>query len=145
MATKASGSFDIVLGMEDVGGRSNICLAFGSGLFRKLGWSSGDWLQFDLSQERVISLTKVDEPSETSFYAKEIKLVNGFYKLCIYTKAYAFPYNTVELAKDQATYNVHTRTLSLNIPEAYVTPPEPEVPPSKILRVEDIAAAFSKL
>ena len=147
MTTKSSGSFGIILGMEDIGGRSNLCLSFGSGLFRKLGWSSGDWLQFDVSQENIIAISKIPEPTETSFYAKKIKLSSGFYKLCFYSKLYKFPRPAVELSKDKATFNVQTRALSLAMPSEYVVMPEPEpqLKAFKDLQVEDIAAAFRKL
>ncbi|MDD5393665.1 MAG: hypothetical protein PHE17_11665 [Thiothrix sp.] len=147
MTTKnAAGSFDIILGMEDIGGRSNICLTFGAGLFRKLGWSSGDWLQFDVSREGFIAFSKIPEPSETSFYAKKIKLVSGFYKICFYSKLYTFPKNA-HFAKDKATFNLETRTLTLEIPNEYCQQPEeaPQLKPIQELNVEDIAAAFRKL
>jgi hypothetical protein len=148
MTTKNStGSFDIILGMEEIGGRSNVCLSFGAGLFRKLGWSSSDWIQFDTSREGFLAFSKIPEPAETSFYAKKIKLVSGFFKICFYSKIYTFPKNT-PFAKDKATFNLETRTLTLAMPLEYFTPPEPEAPvrkPIQELQVEDIAAAFRKL
>ncbi len=146
MTTKNSaGSFDIILGMEEISGRNNVCIAFGAGLFRKLGWSSGDWIQFDVSKESFISFRKIPEPSETSFYARKIKLTSGSYRICFYSKYYSFPQDT-SFAKEKATYNIESRTLTLEIPEEYCLRPE-EQPQneSKPLSVDDIAAAFRKL
>ena len=148
MATKnPSGSFDIILSMEETGGRNNICLSFGSGLFRKLGWSSGDWLNFDANQDGAIALKKIPEPSGTPFHAKKIKRAGGFYKICFYSGRYTFP-NKVGLAKDKASFNLETGALTLAIPDGYwqqqdVQPPAPK--PTGGLQVEDIAAAFRKL
>lgn len=143
----SSGSFDIFLGREDVGGRLNICLSFGSGLFRKLGWTSGDWLEFDLSREGFIALKKIPdpEPEATPFYARKIKLSSGFYKLCFYSRDYRFP-RSVELSKEKASFNLNTRALTLEIPEEYwqITEPEPFIERAA-LTVDDIAAAFRKL
>lgn len=143
----SSGSFDILLGREDVGGRLNICLSFGSGLFRKLGWTSGDWLEFDLNQQGFIALKKIPdpEPETTPFYARKIKLSAGFYKLCFYSRDYRFP-KSVELSKEKASFNLNTRTLTLEIPEEYWLTSEPEPVIEKLeLTVDDIAAAFKKL
>lgn len=147
MNTKAqvSGSFDILLGMEDISGRSNVCLSFGSGLFRKLGWSSGDWLKFDASTEGIIALNKIPEPSEASFYARKIKLANGFYQICFYSKLFKFPSTPVYLPKEQAMFNLQTRTLSLHIPQEYQVSTDILLKPVHELQVEDIAAAFKKL
>ncbi len=134
----SSGSFDIILSMETVGGRNNTCLTFGAGLFRKLGWSSGDWLSFDISDPSIIALQKIDEPSTDSaaLYARKIKLNAGFYKICFYSKHYNVT-TPVELSKTTARFNLETRILSLEIPEEY----RKKAP----LQVEDIAAAFRKL
>lgn len=141
----SSGSFDIILSMEYISGRENICLSFGSGLFRKLGWSSGDWLEFDTSEQGRISLHKVAEPSETAFNTRKIKLQSGFYKVCFYSGMYIVP-DPVELSKDTASFNAESWTLSLQIPEDYwVSEQEQAMPPMRELTVDDIAAAFGKL
>lgn len=149
MMTKqmSSGSFDIFLGREEVGGRLNICLSFGSGLFRKLNWTSGDWLEFDLSREGLIALRKIAEPDPEAipFYARKIKLSNGFYKVCFYSREYRFP-KSVEFSKHKASFNVNTRTLTLEIPEEYWQEVAPEpIMHKPSLTVDDIAAAFKKL
>jgi hypothetical protein len=146
MTTRNSaGSFDIILGMEEISGRNNVCISFGAGLFRKLGWSSGEWIQFDVSKEGFIAFHKIPEPGETSFYAKKIKLTAGFYRICFYSKHYVFPQDT-PFAKEKATYNIESRTLTLEIPEEYCQQPEEQPQKeSKQLSVQDIAAAFRKL
>lgn len=137
----STGSFDIIMSMEEVGGRENVCLAFGAGLFRKLGWSSGDWLCFDANKLGFISLEKISDPSESLFYARKIKLVNGFYKVCFYSRYYTFP-KEIALSKEKATFNLTSRALTLAIPPEYWY-----TEPARVqeLRVEDIAAAFKKL
>lgn len=141
----APGSFDIILDMEHVGGRDNLCLSFGAGLFRKLGWGSGDWLAFDTSETGKIAFKQVAEPSETAFNLRKIKLQSGFYKVCFYSPLYSFP-KAMELSKEKASFNANTWTLTLHIPEDYHVPPiPPEIQPPRTLSVADIAAAFSKL
>ncbi|MEN9503478.1 MAG: hypothetical protein RI964_2763 [Pseudomonadota bacterium] len=134
----STGSFDIILSMETVGGRNNTCLSFGAGLFRKLGWSSGDWLSFDISEPSIIALQKIEEPSTDSaaLYARKLKLNAGFYKICFYSKNYNVT-QAVELSKTTARFNLESRVLTLEIPEEY----RKKAP----LQVEDIAAAFRKL
>lgn len=138
----STGSFDIILSMEEISGRDNVCLSFGAGLFRKLGWSSGDWLSFDVSCPGFISLEKMAAPSESLFYARKIKLNAGFYKVCFYSRLYNFP-KDFYLSKEKAMFNLESRKLTLEIPAEYwqvATPPKVQE-----LRVEDIAAAFRKL
>ncbi len=137
----STGSFDIIMSMEEVGGRDNVCLAFGAGLFRKLGWTSGDWLCFDANKLGFISLEKISDPSESLFYARKIKLANGFYKVCFYSRYYNFP-QEIALSKDKASFNLNTRTLTLEIPPEYWQSATARV---QELSVEDIAAAFKKL
>ncbi len=134
----STGSFDIILSMETVAGRNNTCLAFGAGLFRKLGWSSGDWLSFDISEPSIIALQKIEEPEgdAAAFYARKIKLNGGFYKICFYSKNYHVN-QPVELSKNTTRFNLETRVLSVEIPETY----RQRAP----LQVEDIAAAFRRL
>lgn len=139
----SSGSYDIILDMEYVGGRNNLCLSFGAGLFRKLGWSSGDWLEFDTSEKGQIAFKQVEEPTETLFNARKIKLQSGFYKICFYSALYKFP-KAVELSKEKASFNVNTWTLTLEIPEEYQVSQEVLNQP-RALTVDDIAAAFGKL
>lgn len=141
----SSGSFDIILGMKEIGGRNNLCLSFGAGLFRKLGWSSGDWIEFDTSQPGSISFKNIPPPDETYFYARKIKLTSGFYKICFYSKQYIFPQHTV-FSKEKAIYNIETKVLTLEVPDAYRQSPEEQIQNEiKSLKVEDIAAAFRKL
>lgn len=140
----SSGSYDIILDVESVGGRDNLCLSFGAGLFRKLGWSSGDWLAFDTSETGRISFKQVEEPSETVFNLRKIRLQSGFYKICFYSGLYTFP-KAVELSKEKASFNVNTWTLTLEIPEEYRVSQTPQIQPPRSLTVDDIAAAFSKL
>lgn len=145
MTKKASsGSYDIILDMENIGGRESVCLSFGSGLFRKLGWSSGDYVEFDTPETGVISLRKVADPSETAFNTRKIKLQSGFYKICFYSGSYLFPKAT-ELSKYDASFNIHTRALSLQIPEEFWVVEDSMPTPHAELTVDDIAAAFSKL
>ncbi|MEZ5451221.1 MAG: hypothetical protein R3E93_00165 [Thiothrix sp.] len=139
----SSGSFDIFLGMEYVGGRSSLCLSFGGGLFRKLGWSSGDWLEFDTSEPGKIAFKQIEEPAETVFNARKIKLQSGFYKICFYSALFKCP-KSVELSKEKASFNVDTWTLTLEIPEEYRVSQEVLNQP-RALSVDDIASAFSKL
>lgn len=144
MNKKASpGSFDIILDMERGSGRSSICLAFGAGLFRKLGWSSGDWLEFDTSKPGFIAFKQVEEPSETLFNARKIKLQSGFYRICFYSALYQVG-KAVELSKEKASFNANTWTLTIEIPEEYRVSEEVLNQP-RALTVDDIAAAFSKL
>lgn len=139
----SSGSFDIFLGMEHIGGRNNLCLSFGAGLFRKLGWSSGDWLEFDTSEPGKISFRQVEESSETLFNARKIKQQAGFYKICFYSALFKFP-KSVELSKELASFNPKAWSLTLDIPEEYQVPQEVLNQP-RPLTVDDIAAAFSKM
>lgn len=139
----STGSFDIILEMERSAQRDNLCVAFGAGLFRKLGWGAGDWLTFDTSQTGKIAFKQIIEPNETVFNARKLKLHAGFYKLCFYTGLYRVP-RQVYLSKETATFNVDTWTLTITIPEEYHVPPEVLNQP-RPLTVDDIAAAFSKL
>jgi hypothetical protein len=139
----SSGSFDIILDMEHGSSRSSLCISFGAGLFRKLGWSTGDWLAFDTSKPGFIAFSQVEEPSETLFNARKIRLQSGFYKLCFYSALYKFP-KAVELSKEKASFNANTWTLTLEIPEDYRVSQEVLNQP-RTLTVDDIAAAFSKL
>ncbi|WML90003.1 hypothetical protein RCF98_13625 [Thiothrix lacustris] len=147
----SSGSFDIILDMEHVGHRDNVCMSFGAGLFRKLGWVSGSWLAFDTSETGKIAFHQVEEPSETTFNVRKLKLQGGFYKVCFYSPLYRFP-KGVALSKEKALFNANSWTLTLAIPEEYWVLPEEDVPPaqaraqvSRELSVDDIAAAFSKM
>lgn len=141
----SSGSFDIMLDREHVGSRTNLCLSFGAGLFRKLGWGSGDWLSFDTSEIGKIAFKQVDEPSETTFNVRKLKLQSGFYKVCFYSALYTVP-KAVELSKEKASFNANSWTLTLAIPEEYRVSEQPPIePPKRTLTVDDIAAAFGKL
>ena len=145
----SSGCFDIILDMEHVGYRVILCLSFGAGLFRKLGWVSGSWLAFDTSETGQIAFHQVEEPSETTFNVRKLKLQAGFYKVCFYSPLYRFP-KGAELSKEKALFNANSWTLTLDIPEEYRVSPEEELPQvraqvSRELSVDDIAAAFSKM
>ncbi len=147
--SSSSGSFDIILDMEHIGHRDNLCLSFGAGLFRKLGWVTGTWLAFDTSESGKIAFNQVEEPSETTFNVRKLKLQAGFYKICFYSPLFRFP-KAIELSKEKASFNANSWTLTLDIPEDYWVLPEANVSPaqapvSRELSVDDIAAAFSKM
>jgi hypothetical protein len=141
----STGSFDIILDMEHIGSRDNLCLSFGAGLFRKLGWGAGNWLSFDTSETGKIAFKQVDEPSESTFNVRKLKLQSGFYKVCFYSPLYTFP-KAVELSKEKALFNANSWILTLVIPEEYrVVEPVILEPIKRDLTVDDIAAAFGKL
>jgi hypothetical protein len=141
----STGSFDIILDMEHIGSRDNLCLSFGAGLFRKLGWGAGSWLSFDTSETGKIAFKQVDEPSESTFNVRKLKLQSGFYKVCFYSPLYTFP-KAVELSKEKALFNANSWILTLVIPEEYRVVEQVILEPIKRdLTVDDIAAAFGKL
>lgn len=139
----STGSFDIVLDTEHYANRDNLCVAFGAGLLRKLGWGAGDWLEFGLEQPGKITFRQMHDSAEDHINARKLKLQDGFYRICFYTALYR-PSKPTSVDKEKAFFNLNTRTLTIEVPETCHVPPEVLNRPRE-LTVKDIAAAFSRL